>query len=51
MNLHGAIFVKNKRELIYPLKEGISTTYYYATDSQLFHVIHEVYLAIGHVGI
>lgn len=50
LNGYHVIFVENKRKLIYPVKENISTIQYYVTDSKLFQEPHEVNLATGHGG-
>ncbi|XP_023210347.1 KRAB-A domain-containing protein 2-like [Centruroides sculpturatus] len=50
LNRYDVMIVENKSKLIYPVKEGVSTIQYYVTDSELFHVLHEAHLAIGHGG-
>ncbi|GBN12263.1 KRAB-A domain-containing protein 2 [Araneus ventricosus] len=42
--------MENKSKLMYPVKEGVSTIQCYATDTELFQVLHETHLAIGHGG-
>uniref|UniRef100_A0A8D8SPJ0 KRAB-A domain-containing protein 2 n=1 Tax=Cacopsylla melanoneura TaxID=428564 RepID=A0A8D8SPJ0_9HEMI len=42
--------VGGKSKLIYPLKDGETVIKYYVTDSELFQILHDIHLAIGHKG-
>lgn len=42
------IFVVNKRKLMYPVKQHISTIQYYVSKSELFQELHEDNLADGY---
>ncbi|XP_023223766.1 KRAB-A domain-containing protein 2-like [Centruroides sculpturatus] len=50
LNHYDVMIVENKSKLIYLVKEGVSTIQYYVMNSELFHVLHEAHLAIGHGG-
>nr|XP_042896273.1 KRAB-A domain-containing protein 2-like [Parasteatoda tepidariorum] len=50
LNRYDVMIVESKSKLIYPVKEGANTIKYYVTDNELFHVLHEAHLSIGHGG-
>ncbi|XP_014614939.1 PREDICTED: KRAB-A domain-containing protein 2-like [Polistes canadensis] len=44
------VFVNEKIKLIYPSKEDSHVLQYYIADSELFNVLHETHINIGHEG-
>ncbi|KFD62037.1 LOW QUALITY PROTEIN: hypothetical protein M514_09389 [Trichuris suis] len=42
--------IGNKSKLIYPVREGVNAIRFYVPDSELFDVLHEAHLAVGHGG-
>ncbi|XP_066978151.1 KRAB-A domain-containing protein 2-like isoform X1 [Macrobrachium rosenbergii] len=47
---YDVMVVENRSKLIYPVKEGVSAIRFYVRDSELFDVLHDTHLAIGHGG-
>lgn len=50
MKRYAVVIIENKSKLIYPVKEGTSNFQYYVKDSELFYLLHDSHLAIGHGG-
>ena len=42
--------VQQKPKLIHPIKEGCTTVQFYVPDSELFDVLHQTHVSIGHGG-
>jgi hypothetical protein len=50
LNRYDVMIVENVQKLIHPLKQGDSVVKFYVHDSDLFTVLHEAHVAIGHGG-
>ncbi|KFD66209.1 hypothetical protein M514_10253 [Trichuris suis] len=50
LNRYDVMVIGNKSKLIYPIREGVNAIGFYVPDSELFHVLHEAHLAVGHGG-
>ena len=47
---YDVMVVENKSKLIYPVKEGVTAIQCYVSHSELFDILHDAHLAIGHGG-
>ncbi|KFD49692.1 hypothetical protein M513_09389 [Trichuris suis] len=50
LNRYDVMVIGNKSKLIYPVREGVNAIRFYVPDSELFDVLHEAHLAVGHGG-
>ncbi|XP_074041468.1 LOW QUALITY PROTEIN: KRAB-A domain-containing protein 2-like [Leptinotarsa decemlineata] len=50
LNRYDVMIVENVQKLIHPLKQGDGVVKFYVHDSDLFTVLHEAHVAIGHGG-
>ncbi|CAG5046687.1 unnamed protein product [Parnassius apollo] len=47
---YDVLTIDQKSKLIFPVKDTTSTIIYYACDSELFDILHEAHIQIGHGG-
>lgn len=45
---YDVMLVESKSKLIYPVEEGVSDIQFYINCSELFIVLHDAHLTIGH---